>query len=1195
MEPGTLAKVLHDFLTTVDGELSLSQGQYFLIHEVVDKHWCLGQSQDRVGKFPTSHLHKVELPRFDETERVFVAVADFPGQETGDLSFARGELVIGVRDVGSGWCMGRTSWKNGIFPTTHTWELDTTLIKKTIKKKLIRKKAKVKTTLKAQLDEELDLTAGEIVTVIEILDDGWCHGVTEDGRKGIFPEGFISYIDMDQDTVDQSEITCTTQNDVASSSTSYDGVIYKDFGETSTGNSYMNLPDEPAPSYFDLFPEALSTISDATDVQCNIHANSIDVKPYAITLYPFNAQFPNELSFGVGEVVHLIRHIDSEWMEGMIDTTKGIFPSSYVNIIVDCAVTKQDQVQSEVPAKKDALEPNATVKVLFTFDAQMDGDLSVQEDEIVTVVEMANEDWVNVKNKNGLIGLCPREYLSSISEHSSDSLQESNLEEFEDFVLVRHKEANAVVTAEEQKPKRLSQPHRPAPPAPAPGRVPLQKETVANIEASAQENEAAISNTANVRQKRADQRQNVISELVITEKEYVRDLKLTYETFNLHDPSFLGSKGIDVVTLFGNILEVIHVAEELLDMILKSMKDCDESLQTIGPCFVNMSEKLKSVYVKYCGNHEAALALLTKYENNEEIMKIFNKGIETLRRQVACFDMSSILIKPVQRILKYPLMLYELIKCTEDNHPDKAAIEEAWKAMTNVASYINEYKRRRDIVSKYLDTDNTLISKMSKLNMHSVAKMSTRLSTRLSASLGLTNIVSDTEFEELEKQFRSIEKCTWQLVKDIEQCITHLSDEAISGEVIAEFLVHYYQETPTAEMKKLQNIRSIIWSQYMQDFKTCIEKRVSTPLHSLATLLEGPAMLVAKRHDKLLDYDAAISKSEKYKESKITQEELFTAKSIYEALNQQLIEELPILLDAAAKILVNCISTFANTRKLLSGKITKQYLTLCETSPHLSSQDVLESFLVNHNLIWNQLTRFAFAGTNPRTDEVQSQLCEQTEQQRFLLREKYTVDKLFVVIEDVTSNSTLDVSAARGTLIAAIKKQDPMGNAARWYVDTGVTQGFLPSQKLRPVQRQNQHQADPTATDVAATGRKSSSPPNLMSLDSPEKEIRKTSPSHLEDLLSLDEESKLNHNYCNMSEMPRAQVYQNVYNEFYYAMYDFAGNMPGTLPIINGQALRLVRPHDEKGNNEWWFVENREGKQGYVPRNYLSSAAKSKQ
>ena len=46
-------------------------------------------------------------------------------------------------------------------------------------------------------------------------------------------------------------------------------------------------------------------------------------------------------------------------------------------------------------------------------------------------------------------------------------------------------------------------------------------------------------------------------------------------------------------------------------------------------------------------------------------MNIFDKGIETLRRQVVCFDMSSILIKPVQRILKYPLMLCELIKVSE--------------------------------------------------------------------------------------------------------------------------------------------------------------------------------------------------------------------------------------------------------------------------------------------------------------------------------------------------------------------------------------------------------------------------------------------------------------------------------------------------------------------------------------------------
>lgn len=186
---------------------------------------------------------------------------------------------------------------------------------------------------------------------------------------------------------------------------------------------------------------------------------------------------------------------------------------------------------------------------------------------------------------------------------------------------------------------------------------------------------------------------------------------------------------------------------------------------------------------------------------------------------------------------------------------------------------------------------------------------------------------------------------------------------------------------------------------------------------------------------------------------------------------------------------------------------------------------------MNHNLVWNQITRFAFAGTNPRIDEAQSQLCAQTEKQRSLLREKYATDKLYVVVEDIASTSALDVSAARGTLVAVIKKQDPMGDTAKWYIDTGVTQGFLPSQKLRPAQRNSQQQ-DRVATNVAVVV-KSSSPPDLMSLNSPEKEIRKESQSHLQDLLSLNinQESKVNHTYSNIPETPRVQVYQNINNE----------------------------------------------------------------
>ena len=37
------------------------------------------------------------------------------------------------------------------------------------------------------------------------------------------------------------------------------------------------------------------------------------------------------------------------------------------------------------------------------------------------------------------------------------------------------------------------------------------------------------------------------------------------------------------------------------------------------------------------------------------------------------------------------------LQCTEDEHPDKAAIIKAIRSMTDVATAINEYKRRKDL------------------------------------------------------------------------------------------------------------------------------------------------------------------------------------------------------------------------------------------------------------------------------------------------------------------------------------------------------------------------------------------------------------------------------------------------------------------------------------------------------------------
>lgn len=67
--------------------------------------------------------------------------------------------------------------------------------------------------------------------------------------------------------------------------------------------------------------------------------------------------------------------------------------------------------------------------------------------------------------------------------------------------------------------------------------------------------------------------------------------------------------------------------------------------------------------------------------------------------------------------------------------------------MAAVATYINESKRKKEIVLKYRDSglEEKLSQRISKLNMHSVAKKSSRIGMLLKTSLGMVPTVRDLE------------------------------------------------------------------------------------------------------------------------------------------------------------------------------------------------------------------------------------------------------------------------------------------------------------------------------------------------------------------------------------------------------------------------------------------------------------------
>ena len=101
-----------------------------------------------------------------------------------------------------------------------------------------------------------------------------------------------------------------------------------------------------------------------------------------------------------------------------------------------------------------------------------------------------------------------------------------------------------------------------------------------------------------------------------------------------------------------------------------------------------------------------------------------------------------------------------------------------------------------------------------------------------------------------------------------------------------------------------------------------VQDHVIQPLQQLLTLFQGPSTLIAKRKDKLLDYDHTQHALEKTKDKdpdrlKQLTEQCTVAKRNYEALNMQLLEELPTFRLKVSKMISRSVAVFLRAQNQL--------------------------------------------------------------------------------------------------------------------------------------------------------------------------------------------------------------------------------------------------------------------------------------
>ncbi|XP_041815217.1 pleckstrin homology domain-containing family G member 3 isoform X3 [Chelmon rostratus] len=196
----------------------------------------------------------------------------------------------------------------------------------------------------------------------------------------------------------------------------------------------------------------------------------------------------------------------------------------------------------------------------------------------------------------------------------------------------------------------------------------------------------------------------VVMEIIETERMYVRDLRMIVEDYLAHiiDQCDLSIRPEQVCSLFGNIEDIYEFNSELL----QDLDLCDNDPVAVARCFVMKSEYFE-IYTQYCTNYPNSVAALTECMRNKSLAKFFRERQASLKRSL---PLGSYLLKPVQRILKYHLLLQEIAKHFDPEEEGYEVVEEAIYTMTGVAWYINDMKRKHEHAVRLQEVQSLLLN-----------------------------------------------------------------------------------------------------------------------------------------------------------------------------------------------------------------------------------------------------------------------------------------------------------------------------------------------------------------------------------------------------------------------------------------------------------------------------------------------------
>ncbi|XP_010578681.1 PREDICTED: intersectin-1 isoform X3 [Haliaeetus leucocephalus] len=504
---------------------------------------------------------------------------------------------------------------------------------------------------RAKKDNHLNFNKNDIITVLE-QQDMWWFGEVQ-GQKGWFPKSYVKLI--------SGPIRKSTSMDSGSSES----------------------------------PASLKRVaSPATKA-------AISGEEY-IAMYTYESSEQGDLTFQQGDMI-LVTKKDGDWWTGTLGDKSGVFPSNYVRL--------KDSEASGAAGKTGSLGKKPEIaQVIASYTATGPEQLTLAPGQLILIRKKNPGGWwegeLQARGKKRQIGWFPANYVKLLSPGTSKTTP-TELPKSTALPSVCQVIGMYDYTAQNDdelafnKGQIINVLNKEDPDwwkGEVNGQVGLFPSNYVKLTTDMDPSQqwCADLHLLDMLTPTERKRQGYIHELIVTEENYVNDLQLVTEIFQkpLMESELLTEK--EVAMIFVNWKELIMCNIKLLKALRVRKKMSGEKMpvKMIGDILTAQLPHMQP-YIRFCSCQLNGAALIQ--QKTDEVPE-FKEFVKRLAMDPRCKGMplSSFLLKPMQRVTRYPLIIKNIIENTPENHPDHSHLKHALEKAEELCSQVNEGVREKE-------------------------------------------------------------------------------------------------------------------------------------------------------------------------------------------------------------------------------------------------------------------------------------------------------------------------------------------------------------------------------------------------------------------------------------------------------------------------------------------------------------------